>query len=50
MTLIELDMDYGFGCKIEIDLCKLDVFLKENRHEYNGDLRKYFEGKSINGN
>ena len=45
MTLIELARDYGFEWKGEIDLYKLDVFLKETKHEYKGDLRKYFEGK-----
>jgi hypothetical protein len=46
MTLIELARDYGFEWKGEIDLYKLDVFLKETKHEYSGDLREYFEGKS----
>ncbi len=45
MTLIELTRDYGFEWKGEIDLYKLDVFLKETKHEYVGDLREYFEGK-----
>ncbi len=45
MTLIELTRDYGFEYEGEIDLYKLDVFLKETKHEYNGDLREYFEGK-----
>ncbi len=45
MTLIELARDYGFEWEGEIDLYKLDVFLKETKHEYKGDLRKYFEGK-----
>ncbi len=45
MTLIELARDYGFEWKGEIDLYKLDVFLKETKHEYLGDLREYFEGK-----
>jgi hypothetical protein len=45
MTLIELARDYGFEWKGEIDLYKLDVFLKETKHEYVGDLREYFEGK-----
>ncbi len=45
MTLIELARDYGFEWKGEIDLYKLDVFLKETKHEYDGDLREYFEGK-----
>jgi hypothetical protein len=45
MTLIELARDYGFEWKGEIDLYKLDVFLKETEHEYNEDLREYFEGK-----
>jgi len=44
MTLIELTRDYGFEWKGEIDLYKLDVFLKETKHEYKGDLRKYFKG------
>jgi hypothetical protein len=48
MTLIELARDYGFEWKGEIDLYKLDVFLKETKHEYKGDLRKYFEGKKYN--
>jgi len=43
MTLVELARDYGFEWKGEIDLYKLDVFLKENGHEYKGDLRRYFE-------
>jgi hypothetical protein len=46
MKLIELTWDYGFEWKGEIDLYKLDIFLKETEHEYNGDLREYFEGKS----
>ncbi len=45
MKLIELTWDYGFEWKGEIDLYKLDVFLKETKHEYLGDLREYFEGK-----
>ena len=45
MTLIELARDYGFEWKGEIDLYKLDIFLKETKHEYDGDLREYFEGK-----
>ncbi len=45
MKLIELTWDYGFEWKGEIDLYKLDVFLKETKHEYDGDLREYFEGK-----
>jgi hypothetical protein len=45
MKLIELTWDYGFEWKGEIDLYKLDIFLKETEHEYNGDLREYFEGK-----
>jgi hypothetical protein len=45
MTLIELTRDYGFEYEGEIDLYKLDVFLKETKHEYVGDLREYFEGK-----
>jgi hypothetical protein len=46
MTLIELARDYGFEWKGEIDLYKLDIFLKETEHEYKGSLREYFEGKS----
>ena len=45
MTLVELTRDYGFEYEGEIDLYKLDVFLKETKHEYKGDLREYFEGK-----
>jgi len=45
MKLIELARDYGFEWKGEIDLYKLDVFLKETKHEYKGDLREYFERK-----
>jgi hypothetical protein len=45
MTLIELARDYGFEWEGEINLYKLDVFLKETKHEYDGDLREYFEGK-----
>jgi hypothetical protein len=45
MKLIELANYYGFEWKGEIDLYKLDIFLKETEHEYNGDLREYFEGK-----
>jgi hypothetical protein len=45
MKLIELARSYGFEWKGEIDLYKLDIFLKETEHEYNGDLREYFEGK-----
>ncbi len=45
MTLIELTRDYGFEYEGEIDLYKLDIFLKETKYEYKGDLRKYFEGK-----
>jgi hypothetical protein len=45
MKLIELTWDYGFEWKGEIDLYKLDIFLKETEHEYKGNLRKYFEGK-----
>jgi hypothetical protein len=45
MTLIELTRDYGFEYEGEIDLYKLDVFLKETSHEYKGSLREYFEGK-----
>jgi hypothetical protein len=45
MKLIELTWDYGFEWKGEIDLYKLDIFLKETNHEYDGDLREYFEGK-----
>ncbi len=45
MKLIELANYYGFEWKGEIDLYKLDIFLKETKHEYLGDLREYFEGK-----
>jgi hypothetical protein len=45
MKLIELANYYGFEWKGEIDLYKLDIFLKETEHEYKGNLRKYFEGK-----
>jgi hypothetical protein len=45
MKLIELTWDYGFEWKGEIDLYKLDIFLKETEHEYNGSLREYFEEK-----
>ncbi len=45
MTLVELTRDYGFEYEGEIDLYKLDVFLKETKHEYSRDLREYFEGK-----
>jgi hypothetical protein len=45
MKLIELARSYGFEWKGEIDLYKLDIFLKETEHEYKGNLRKYFEGK-----
>jgi hypothetical protein len=45
MKLIELTWDYGFEWKGEIDLYKLDIFLKETEHEYKGNLRKYFESK-----
>jgi hypothetical protein len=45
MKLIELTWDYGFEWKGEIDLYKLDIFLKETNHEYEGSLREYFEGK-----
>jgi hypothetical protein len=45
MKLIELTWDYGFEWKGEIDLYKLDIFLKETEHEYKGSLRKYFENK-----
>jgi hypothetical protein len=45
MKLIELTWDYGFEWKGEIDLYKLDIFLKETNHEYDGDLREYFEEK-----
>jgi hypothetical protein len=44
MTLIELARDYGFEWKGEIDLYKLDIFLKETKHEYSGDLKEYFKG------
>jgi len=45
MKLIELTWDYGFEWKGEIDLYKLDIFLKETEHEYKGSLKEYFEGK-----
>jgi hypothetical protein len=45
MKLIELANYYGFEYEGEIDLYKLDIFLKETNHEYDGDLREYFEGK-----
>jgi hypothetical protein len=45
MKLIELANYYGFEWKGEIDLYKLDIFLKETNHEYKGSLREYFEGK-----
>ncbi len=45
MKLIELTWDYGFEWKGEIDLYKLDIFLKETEHEYKGSLREYFEEK-----
>jgi hypothetical protein len=45
MKLIELTWDYGFEWKGEIDLYKLDIFLKETNHKYKGSLRKYFEKK-----
>jgi hypothetical protein len=45
MKLIELARSYGFEWKGEIDLYKLDIFLKETNHEYKGDLREYFEEK-----
>jgi hypothetical protein len=45
MTLIELTRNYEFEYEGEIDLYKLDVFLKETKHEYKGSLRKYFKGK-----
>jgi hypothetical protein len=45
MKLIELTWDYGFEWKGEIDLYKLDIFLKETEHEYHGSLREYFEEK-----
>jgi hypothetical protein len=45
MKLIELANYYGFEWKGEIDLYKLDIFLKETEHEYKGSLREYFEGK-----
>jgi hypothetical protein len=45
MKLIELSNYYGFEWKGEIDLYKLDIFLKETEHEYKGSLREYFEGK-----
>jgi hypothetical protein len=43
MKLIELANYYGFEYEGEIDLYKLDIFLKETNHEYKGDLREYFE-------
>ena len=45
MKLIELARSYGFEWKGEIDLYKLDIFLKETEHEYKGSLREYFENK-----
>jgi hypothetical protein len=45
MKLIELARSYGFEWKGEIDLYKLDIFLKETEHEYKGSLREYFEEK-----
>jgi hypothetical protein len=45
MKLIELANYYGFEYEGEIDLYKLDIFLKETNHEYDGDLREYFEEK-----
>jgi hypothetical protein len=45
MKLIELARSYGFEWKGEIDLYKLDIFLKETEHECKGSLREYFEGK-----
>jgi hypothetical protein len=45
MKLIELARSYGFEWKGEIDLYKLDIFLKETEHEYHGSLREYFEEK-----
>jgi hypothetical protein len=45
MKLIELANYYGFEWKGEIDLYKLDIFLKETEHEYKGSLREYFERK-----
>ena len=45
MKLIELTWDYGFEWKGEIDLYKLDIFLKETEHEYKGSLREYFGSK-----
>jgi hypothetical protein len=45
MKLIELANYYGFEWKGEIDLYKLDIFLKETEHEYKGSLREYFESK-----
>jgi hypothetical protein len=45
MKLIELARSYGFEWKGEIDLYKLDIFLKETEHEYKGSLREYFERK-----
>jgi hypothetical protein len=45
MKLIELANYYGFEYEGEIDLYKLDIFLKETEHEYHGSLREYFEEK-----
>jgi hypothetical protein len=45
MKLIELARSYGFEWKGEIDLYKLDIFLKETNHEYKRSLREYFERK-----
>jgi hypothetical protein len=45
MKLIELANYYGFEYEGEIDLYKLDIFLKETEHEYKGSLREYFEEK-----
>jgi hypothetical protein len=45
MKLIELANYYGFEYEGEIDLYKLDIFLKETEHEYKGSLREYFGSK-----
>jgi hypothetical protein len=45
VKLIELANYYGFEYEGEIDLYKLDIFLKETEHEYKGSLREYFEEK-----
>jgi len=43
ITLIEKASKYRFERNGEIYLSKLDSFLKENGHEYKGDLREYFK-------